>query len=252
MAAQLSYWSGQGNAEIIRLMMMAACGEPWEDRVALDDAGASHLSTPEQMEKLMGAGLLAFDQTPLLQIDGLNLVQKMAAVRYLARKHSLYGRDNEEATLIDILSEGVLDFGPLVLQQPEDQAAAAAGFDKYLPRFERALGTNAFLAGDALSFADVLLFHVFERLREREELDVALSSYPSLAALEQRIRAVPTLAAYLGDSTKHFPHPGLPGYMDRVTATIPWIKPDGPPPPSPRSAVWHYKQQQQQQPRGKL
>ena len=29
----------------------------------------------------MKAGFLAFDQTPLLQIDGLNLVQKFAAVR---------------------------------------------------------------------------------------------------------------------------------------------------------------------------
>ena len=33
------------------------------------------------MEQLMKAGFLAFDQTPLLQIDGLNLVQKFAAVR---------------------------------------------------------------------------------------------------------------------------------------------------------------------------
>ena len=89
MVAQLSYWNGQGNAEIIRLMM-AACGEQWEDRVALDKSGATHLSTPQQMEAMMCAGLLAFDQTPLLQIDGLNLVQKMAAVRYLARKHGLY------------------------------------------------------------------------------------------------------------------------------------------------------------------
>ena len=29
MVAQLTYWDGQGNAEIIRLML-AACGEEWE------------------------------------------------------------------------------------------------------------------------------------------------------------------------------------------------------------------------------
>ena len=40
------------------------------------------------MEQLMKAGFLAFDQTPLLQIDGLNLVQKFAAVRCaLPRAH---------------------------------------------------------------------------------------------------------------------------------------------------------------------
>ena len=41
--ACLTYWSGQGNAEIIRLMM-AACGEPWIDTVPLD--GMSHTTTP--------------------------------------------------------------------------------------------------------------------------------------------------------------------------------------------------------------
>jgi hypothetical protein len=40
MVAHLTYWNGQGNAEIIRLMM-AACGEPWEDTVPLDSTSAS-------------------------------------------------------------------------------------------------------------------------------------------------------------------------------------------------------------------
>ena len=42
MVAQLTYWSGQGNAEVIRLMM-AACGEEWEDRVALTDPPETHM-----------------------------------------------------------------------------------------------------------------------------------------------------------------------------------------------------------------
>ena len=125
----------------------------------------------------MKAGFLAFDQTPLLQIDGLNLVQKFAAVRCalslsrptalwpvsesdigamavadLARKHGLYGADNAEATMIDILAEGVSDFAAAGAMD-----ADPAALRKYLPRFERALGEKDFLAGD-LSFADVLLF----------------------------------------------------------------------------------------------
>ena len=34
-----------------------------------------------------------------------------AAVRYLARKHSLYGKDNAEATKIDIIFDSLVDFG---------------------------------------------------------------------------------------------------------------------------------------------
>ena len=42
-------------------------------------------------------GYLAFNQVPLLRIDGLNLVQSQAIVRYLARKHHLYGENDKEA-----------------------------------------------------------------------------------------------------------------------------------------------------------
>ena len=190
MVAYLTYWSGQGNAEIIRLMM-AATGEAWVDRVALDES-ESHLTTPQQMEAMMAAGLLGFDQTPLLQIDGLNVVQKMAAVRYLARKHGMYGKDNAEATLIDILAEGVADFASVA--GAEDPAEAAAGFAKYLPRLERALGSKPYLAGETISFADVLLFHVFTRIGD---LAAALVSHPGLALLEKRIRELPSMASYL-------------------------------------------------------
>jgi hypothetical protein len=66
--------------------MLAACGEPWENKVALDPSGETYFSGKEQFDRIAEAGLMAFDQFPLLQIDGLNIVQKHAAVRYLARK----------------------------------------------------------------------------------------------------------------------------------------------------------------------
>ena len=74
------------------------------------------------------------------------------AVADLARKHGLYGADNAEATMIDILAEGVSDFAAAGAMD-----ADPAALRKYLPRFERALGEKDFLVGD-LSFADVLLF----------------------------------------------------------------------------------------------
>ena len=81
---------------------------------------------------------------------------------------------------------------------------------------------------------------VFTRI---DDLGAALQDYPTLAALERRVRELPTMAAYLADPTKRFPFPGLPGYMERVRGSIPWTKPDGsgPPPPDPLSTVWNYK-----------
>jgi glutathione S-transferase len=44
-------------------------------------------------------GKVLFGQVPLLEIDGLNLVQTGAIVRYLARKYNLYGNNDKEATM---------------------------------------------------------------------------------------------------------------------------------------------------------
>ncbi|GFO06282.1 glutathione s-transferase, partial [Plakobranchus ocellatus] len=52
---------------------------------------------------------MAFGQVPCLKDNDLMLVQSNAILRYLARKHGLYGNTEEEATFIDILNDGVED-----------------------------------------------------------------------------------------------------------------------------------------------
>jgi glutathione S-transferase len=49
------------------------------------------MQEPEDIAKLRDSGVLAFNQLPLLQIDGLNLVQSGATIRYLARRGNLLG-----------------------------------------------------------------------------------------------------------------------------------------------------------------
>ena len=90
--------------------MLVVCGEPWVEQVYMDKDGASHVTERAQMDAMQASGALAFDQLPLLRIDGLNLVQKMACVRYLARKHGLYGGGAAEAARCDVLLEGMLDW----------------------------------------------------------------------------------------------------------------------------------------------
>ena len=59
--AKLTYWDGRGNAELIRLML-AACGEPYQECVPFEEDATTHLSTQAQIEKIVGAGMLVFDQ----------------------------------------------------------------------------------------------------------------------------------------------------------------------------------------------
>jgi len=197
--AQLTYWDGHGNAEIIRLTM-AVCGQEWEDVVPFDEDGATHLSKREQLDKMMKAGVLMSDQVPLLRIDGLNIVQKMAAVRYLARKHGLYGKDNAEATQIDIVAETLLDY-------------AGKDHEKYLPRLERAMGGGKFFMGDSISFVDVMFFKIVDDNGLLDQLP------PGLKASHEAVRDYEPLKAYLA-SEKRFPRLGTEGYMDRVKAVL--------------------------------
>lgn len=209
MPAQLTYWDGHGQCEIIRLML-AICGEKWEDKVALDPDGATHMTGPEQLQRLREAGVLMADQLPLLQIDGLNLVQKMAAVRYLARKHNLYGEDNAEATKCDIIQETLLDYAG----KPEND-------EKYLPRLGRAIGAGPFFLGSRMSFVDVFFFKLIDD-REAAEPGAARLMAPWVAEHYAKVSANERLAAYL-QSGQRFPRPGKDGYYDRVKATLPYL-----------------------------
>jgi glutathione S-transferase len=218
--ARLSYWSGQGLAEIVRLML-AATGEPWEERVY--GSGARTLSEPAQLERMIADGVLAFDQVPLLEIDGLYLVQKLAIVRYLARKHGMYGADLREAAQLDILSDGLSDWATRLRDDPE---AANA---KYLPRLARALASSngAWFVADAPSFVDVQFLATADAAVRLDPN--ALAEHPRLAGHRERVAALPGIAAYLA-SDRRYPFPGLDGYYDRVRAVIPWTYGDAPPP----------------------
>lgn len=67
---RLHYFNGRGLAHIIRYTLAAAGVEYIEQTIA----------TPEQLQDLQEQGLLYWQQLPLLQIDGRNLVQSNAIV----------------------------------------------------------------------------------------------------------------------------------------------------------------------------
>ena len=90
---QLSYFRGRGLADQVRWMLAATNPSP-----SLPPFLFHPVDTNEEFRVLgkgegdkEGGALLLFGQLPLLQIDGLNLVQSQAMVRYLARRGGLEG-----------------------------------------------------------------------------------------------------------------------------------------------------------------
>lgn len=219
-SARLTYFAGYGLAEQTR-WIMAAAGIPFE-QVALQ----SH----EEFLQMRSDGKLLFGQLPLLEIDGLKLVQSQAMLRYVAMKGNLWGQTPEESALVDMVAEGIKDARGVVVSFPfqPDKAALAAEVpqrtSKQLEPLEALLRTrpdgSLGILASGLSAADVLLAELTEELLEiRPD---AMAAYPKVAALHKQVTSLPQIRGYL-DGPKRYPFPkGAEGemYLQNVNTVL--------------------------------
>uniref|UniRef100_A0A8B9Y5V5 Glutathione S-transferase n=1 Tax=Bos mutus grunniens TaxID=30521 RepID=A0A8B9Y5V5_BOSMU len=176
---KLHYFDARGRMEAIR-WLLAAAGVEFEEKF---------IEKPEDLDKLKNDGSLMFQQVPMVEIDGMKLVQTRAILNYIATKYNLYGKDMKERALIDMYSEGVADLGEMIMHFPlcppaEKDAKLTLIREKttnrYLPAFENVLKSHGqdYLVGNKLSRADI---HLVELLYYVEELDPRLlANFPLL------------------------------------------------------------------------
>ncbi|KAM4835315.1 glutathione S-transferase A1-like isoform 3-T5 [Thomomys bottae] len=155
-----------------------------------------------------------FQQVPMVEIDGMKLVQSRAILNYIATKYNLYGKDAKERALIDMFTEGVADLGEMIMSLlllPSDQKMDKIALikdkakNRYLVAFEKVLKGHGqdYLVGNRLSRADV---HVVELLYYLEELDPSLlAGFPLLQALKTRISNLPTVKKFLQPGSQRKP-----------------------------------------------
>ncbi|XP_066576852.1 glutathione S-transferase P [Amia ocellicauda] len=152
-----------------------------------------------------------FGQLPKFQDGGFTLYQSNAILRYLGRKHGLYGKNDEEKALIDMVNDGVHDlrlkYVKLIYQEYD------TGKDKYikdlpddLAKFEKILLNNkgGFVVGDKISFAD---YNLLDVLRNHLVLaPTCLDKLPTLKSYVERLNSRPKLKAFLeSDAHKNRP-----------------------------------------------
>ncbi|MDL1139939.1 hypothetical protein PS029_21580, partial [Yersinia pestis] len=87
----LHYFNARGRMESIR-WLLAAAGVEFEEKL---------IESPEDLDKLRNDGSLMFQQVPMVEMDGMKLVQSRAILNYIATKYNLYGKDTQERLLID-------------------------------------------------------------------------------------------------------------------------------------------------------
>uniref|UniRef100_A0A8C8ZWW2 glutathione transferase n=1 Tax=Prolemur simus TaxID=1328070 RepID=A0A8C8ZWW2_PROSS len=201
---KLHYFNGRGRMESIR-WLLAAAGVEFEEK---------YITSPEDLDKLRNDGRLMFQQVPMVEIDGMDLVQTRAILNYIASKHNLYGKDLKERALIDMYIEGMADLNEMIIifpwHPPEEKAAKLALIkekttNRYFPAFEKVLKSHGqdYLVGNRLSRADI---HLVELIYNVEELHPGLTTnFPLLKALKTRISNLPTVKKFLQPGSQRKP-----------------------------------------------
>ncbi|XP_078486117.1 glutathione S-transferase alpha-5-like [Ciona intestinalis] len=202
--AVLHYTNGRGRAEKIR-WMLAACGIDFDE---------SFISTKADFQRRVAEGLYLFKQVPLLEIDGLRIVQTGSILRYLGHKGGLMGENDTERALVDMYTEGIQDMsipGLAYAFKPDKaqfwlESKETLG-TKYFSVYENILQTtnNGHLVGNKQTMADVLLFESFVHYLHIDK-DV-LNDYPNLQKFMASQKEIPWVQKFLQPGTNRKPFP---------------------------------------------
>ncbi|KAK9963941.1 hypothetical protein ABG768_005155 [Culter alburnus] len=200
----LHYFNGRGKMESIR-WLLATAGVEFEE---------VFLTKREQYDKLQNDEALMFQQVPLVEIDGMQLVQTKAILNYIAGKYNLYGKDLKERALIDMYSEGMIELMDLIIMSvfapPENKQKQLTNIEqkakeRFLPVFEKGLANSDFLVGNQLSRADI---HLLEATLMLQELfPTILSTFPKIQAFQERMKALPKISKFLQPGSARKPPP---------------------------------------------
>uniref|UniRef100_F1S7C8 glutathione transferase n=1 Tax=Sus scrofa TaxID=9823 RepID=F1S7C8_PIG len=202
---KLHYPNGRGRMESVRWVLAAAGVE----------VPSLPIAVSAQISSIPGNHLL-FQQVPMVEIDGMKLVQTRSILHYIADKHHLFGKDLKERTLIDMYVEGTLDLLELIIMhpflKPDDQQKevvnmAQKAIIRYFPVFEKVLRGHGqrFLVGNQLSLADIILLQTILALEEK--IPNILSAFPHLQEFTVKISNIPTIKKFLEPGSKKKPPP---------------------------------------------
>ncbi|XP_006884955.1 PREDICTED: glutathione S-transferase A4-like [Elephantulus edwardii] len=200
---KLHYPSGRGRMESIRWTLVATGVEFDEE----------FLETRDQLQNLQDGNHLLFQQVPMVEIDGMKLVQARTVLHYIAEKFHLFGNDLKEKTLIDMYVEGTLDLLEMIIMhpflKPDNKKKSIVSMTqkavfRYFPVFEKIL-RQTFFIGSQLSLEDVILIQTILALEEL--LPNIPASFTHCQGYSVKISNIPTIKKFLVPSSKKKPPP---------------------------------------------
>ncbi|XP_027708690.1 glutathione S-transferase-like [Vombatus ursinus] len=192
---KLYYFDERGRMESVH-WLLAAVGVEYEEVL---------FKTAEDFENLIKGGKLMYQQVPMVEMDGMYIVQTRAILKHIATKYELYGKDLKERAIIDMYVEGMRDLNDMIMffpfSLPEEKQKILnyileRATQRFFPVYEKALkdhGKN-YLVGNQLSWADVQLLEVILMVEELKS-DI-LSAFPKLQ-FKARVIRLPRIQKFL-------------------------------------------------------
>jgi hypothetical protein len=170
MSYELQYFAVRGLGEVTRVLFAVGKQEYVDTRYPFDQETYQH---PESdVLKAAGAFDINMGRVPLLVYSGpdsnVTIGQSKAIERFVSKKLGLFGSNDNEAALIDMIGEHVRD----IKQKYNDAKAGKKGEELdaartkfigeelavWFGKLEKTLsGTNGFAVGDKISYADVVI-----------------------------------------------------------------------------------------------
>ena len=200
MAPVLGYWKIRGLGAAVRLLAAHAGAELDE---ALYEVPASDPKDRSAWTDVKETLELDFPNLPYYidAEEGVSLTQSLAILTFVAAKHGYEPGTAAARARVDMLLGAAMDLSNFFTRwcygtyAPEAHGEYARRVTPMLQRFEGALGDQRWFAGERITAADFLLYHLLEaHLIYEPELFDAL---PRLRAFIDRFEAEDRLRAYI-------------------------------------------------------
>jgi len=192
---KLIYFNSRGRGEPIRILLALAGAEYEDIRVEHGEKWqAMKPSTP-------------FGQVPVLEVDGFQLAQTKAILRFLGREFKLAGHSNLESAKADMLVDGVDDVSthlrPAMREKdPEKkkelfEAVKTSHIEPFLKRYEHFLEKSGhdYFINNQITWADIYLFDAFQKWEHRHpEL---FQGHPKLRHFIEKVAGNPNIKRWI-------------------------------------------------------
>ncbi|KAK8816763.1 hypothetical protein WA577_002160, partial [Blastocystis sp. JDR] len=189
----LHYFGSKARAESIKLALYLA-HIPYKFEPVQD--------WPKMKEEGLKSGSLPFGQVPMLHMDGMDMVQTVAILRYISANYLSKNLAPKEAVTVDMMVEGWNDFLNEAYQfiyvhkdqLPQFWENGAKKNLTNLENFYKRIGKR-FMAADVPTIADA---HAYTTLRQLKALKSdLLADYPALQKWEKDMDSLEEVKAYM-------------------------------------------------------